>query len=195
MNLLSIMDIKKISEDILNSKKVREFHPEAIVFIERAGRLIAKYMEDFSGLPAYPLSTHRAGESLKDKLKHIFNFLPWQISHFIRKLELSTSVHSTFDDRKIIVNKALPLDKETKIIVVDDAIDSGTSIKSVLNFLNGLGYTNIFTAVLTTTSSKPIYQADYSHFNHLITFPWSIGSPEFYKYQKVYHSLDERYEK
>ncbi len=191
MEYITISQVKKISKEIIESKDVSNFDPQSVVYIESAGRLIGRTISDYANLPLYSIQTVRSGSAIKEKIKIIFNFLPWQISHLLRKIELSTSLHK-FSQREINVEGKLPEDKKTRILLVDDAIDSGNSMKSVYEFLIKLGYENIYTAVITTTSSNPIFKADYSHFNKLLTFPWSIGSKEYYKYQKLYHSLNEK---
>ena len=191
MSYLLINDIRFVSKEMLESNCISKFNPEAIIYIEKAGRLIGCTMANHLNIQLFAVSTTRAGDSMKNKIKLLFNYLPWQVSHLIRKMELASPYHKNFGKREVIINKPLPNIKETRILLVDDAIDSGVSIKSVVKFLNERGDHNILTAVITTTSSDPIYQADYSHFNKLLTFPWSIGSKDYNDYQKLYLSLNE----
>ena len=190
MKSLTIQEVMEVSQKILRAKDVTRFEPHAIVYIESAGRLIGYSMAEQAGLPLYAVKTVRAGHSLKDRVKSVFNHLPWQVSHMIRKLELATSVHKARGERQVVANDDLPQDKNTRLLVIDDAIDSGVSMKSVLRFLHEQGYHNLFTAVLTTTSRAPVFEADYSHFRELITFPWSIGSKEYDRYKQLYEGLN-----
>ena len=60
------------------------------------------------------------------------------------------------------------------VIVVDDAIDSGFSLRQVVDFISKSNKGEIVTAVYVTTQKKPVYVADYSkHQDVLVRFPWS----------------------
>jgi hypoxanthine phosphoribosyltransferase len=62
------------------------------------------------------------------------------------------------------------------ILIVDDAIDSGTTLKLIYSYIKTNYSVNVIkVAVITVTNNKPIIDADYYlyHNRTLVRFPWS----------------------
>ena len=86
--------------------------------------------------------------------------------------------------RKVNIGKArkviLPeLRGFRSILIVDDAVDSGKTLKTIVDEVRKKYLTaEIKTAVITVTTKQPIILPDYYLFyNHtLIRFPWSADS-------------------
>lgn len=88
----------------------------------------------------------------------------------------------------------IDLDEETiallkhggmKVLLVDDAIDTGMTLKIVKNFLvNQFNETNdIKIAVVTSTNRHPVMEADFFLYNRvLIRFPWASDVKESCNY-------------
>ncbi len=65
----------------------------------------------------------------------------------------------------------------SRVVVIDDAVDSGATLHKVMTELQAVYPTVTFkSAVLTVTSPAPIYRPDYTLFDNqtLIRTPWSI---------------------
>lgn len=72
---------------------------------------------------------------------------------------------------KILKEKGNP-----KILVIDDAIDSGNTLSAIVNTLREMNNTvKVCIAVMTETTRDPGIRADYSLYRNrtLIRFPWS----------------------
>jgi len=185
MKYLTINEILAICKDVSASDRIRSFDPEVILYIKEAGWLIGTTLSQVLNLPLYGIKTSRIGNNTKQRFENFFGYLPWQFSHLLRVIEMKLPIHKTLSKRDIIIDRNfLQLKFDTRILLVDDAIDSGVSFSSVVSFLRGKGYKNILSFVITTTSDKPIYSADISYLKEIITFPWSIGSPEYKKYKE-----------
>lgn len=61
------------------------------------------------------------------------------------------------------------------ILVMDDSVDSGATLKAVVNYIKGLaGDIPVRSAAITVTSTTPLIQPDYAlHKLTLCRFPWS----------------------
>lgn len=84
------------------------------------------------------------------------------------------------DTRKMVVDneKELPiLNADSRILLVDDAIDSGATIKVVCNNLREM-YVNpqIKIAVVTVTTDSSVVEPNFCKYHNrtLVRFPWSI---------------------
>ncbi len=194
--VINYLPVRDISLNSLNTTSVQlaklveqgGFIPEHVLFVERAGLLIGYEVARYFKCPISGVATKRSGGSAKSNLKLVLRYLPRFLTHLLRRIEISSSVHDVKSERRISYDYKLP-DKFKRILLVDDAIDTGHSMLAVMNFLEKRGYscTNIRVAVITTTAPKPKYVADYSLFSQVIcAFPWSYDSRQYHEAWALY---------
>jgi hypoxanthine phosphoribosyltransferase len=162
-------------------------NPDLIVTIPRAGEYIHNEIlknELFKTASHVNLTIQRPSTKHKQKLKigKLLKILPVCINNFLRKSEsFYQELVFYFALQK---NKSVLLfTEETKekielcnnIVIIDDAIDSGKSIDTVLSFIHKNNQNaHIRVAVITTTFTRPKVQPEISLFKHqLIRFHWS----------------------
>jgi hypoxanthine phosphoribosyltransferase len=189
------VNLSKLKEhSILLAKKVHEteYIPEHVLYVERVGLFPGTEIAKFFGCPISGIAASRSGTSVKSRLKIILRYLPRPITHFLRNLEIKSNMHGIKKERNVYVANRMP-PKGKKLLVVDDAIDTGNSLKAVVDFLLEREYEpkNIRKAVLTTTAEKPIYRADISLFESCFAFPWSYDSREYNAAWRRYHQLKD----
>lgn len=88
-----------------------------------------------------------------------------------RKKPEKIDVEISIDDRQAIASASAP-----HILIVDDAVDSGTTMRSVADELRAINPQAILTtAAITQTTSTPLINVDFALYrnNTLIRFPWS----------------------
>jgi len=173
--------LKKMSIELSKKMEAKGYIPDHILYIERAGILVGYEMSKYLNRPASGIISRRSGSSFKSRVKFILRLLPRFLTHFLRRLELNSSIHDVNSDRSIVCRNPLP-PKHKKILVVDDALDTGHSVAAVLNWLESQGFEPalIKTAVLTTTGEAPHIVADFSLLNKVIcAFPWSYDSRQY----------------
>jgi len=178
--------LKSMSMDLAEKIEAEGYKPDHILYIERAGILTGYELSKYFDIPASGILSSRNGNSFKSRVKFILRLLPRFMTHLLRRLELSSSIHDVNSNRQEFCSKPLP-PKNEKILVVDDALDTGHSIKAVLRWLKTHGYNLSFvkTAVLTTTGNKPHIYADFTLLDDVIcAFPWSYDSHQ-YKETKI----------
>lgn len=176
LNMLRTMSI-----DLAEKIKQAGYIPEHIIYVERAGILTGYELSKFFNCSISGIHSRRSGSRFKSRIKMILRFLPRFITHFLRRMELKSSVHRLKNTRHVSYKGLLP-PKDTAILVVDDALDTGHSMASVLDWLNAQGFKseNIKTAVLTTTGKIACFVADFSLLNQVIcAFPWSYDSRQY----------------
>ena len=192
------LPVKDINLDLLGiySKELASninqsgFTPNHILFVERAGLLIGSQIADYFDCSISGIATKRTGGATKSRLKVFLRYLPRFITHFLRRMEINSSIHEVKSERKIVTDYPLP-GKDRKILLVDDAIDTGYSIQAVIEFLLAEGFKRdlIKVAVITTTAKNAKYKADFSLFDEVIcAFPWSYDSREYDKAWLLYNA-------
>lgn len=88
-----------------------------------------------------------------------------------RKHKDKIDVEINSDDCKSIATSMAP-----KILIIDDAVDSGNTMRSVIDELKSINpYAIINTAAITQTTTNPVVNIDFLLYknNTLIRFPWS----------------------
>lgn len=148
---------------------------------DHVGKIIAEELSD--GATRY-LTVIARRPSTRHKtrfLETILRALPQRLNNFLRILEAKllssrnrqhyVDVELSDRDREAIAGATSPA-----ILVVDDAVDSGSTMQSVIKELLAINpEAKVTTAAITVTTSAPAVNVDYSLYrnNTLIRFPWS----------------------
>lgn len=159
------------------------FYPDVVVGIKTGGDVIGRLIaERFSEAVYLPVSASRPGTSAKNGKRSILSRLPYFVTDTLRIME--SKVLSWFASGNAERNVEFQIDAEfrdlmnksgCKVLIIDDAIDSGATLRQVKGKLLELFPRCICkSAVITVTTSSPVESPDFRLFNNkLIRFPWS----------------------
>jgi len=176
--------LSKLTEySLMLAEKVREsgYVPEHVLYVERVGLFAGHEIANHFNCGISGICSSRSGTSIKSTAKLFLRYLPRPMTHLLRNFEFKSNVHGVKKERNVTIESEFP-PKEKKILVVDDAIDTGHSIKAVIDFLITHGYERgkLRTAVITTTQENPVWSPDISLFEQItFAFPWSYDSREY----------------
>ncbi len=174
----------------LASKVFSDITPLAVIGIKSGGYIVAENVlkvarESIPQLTLFGVSASRTTSQIKKKVKiyRFFKLLPVPVLNAMRLVEhLVLSVQMLFckhNNRHVTIDSDLETYiknlSEGVVLVVDDAIDSGSTIKSVLDDLNKINpQISYYVAVLVVTQSSPLVQPCASLYeNVLLRFPWA----------------------
>lgn len=130
----------------------------------------------------FSIEVHRPGtKTKKSRLKIIWQKLPQRVNNVIRIIEsILLSVFKSQRQKYVIIPEHVEkfiTSGQHKILLVDDAIDSGNTMRAVMEALmriNGNNSIKVAALTVTTTSSRQLCDY-YLYSNHtLIRFPWSV---------------------
>ena len=164
--------------------------PIAIVGIKRGGAIVAEKVflslsENVSGLKLFDVTALRTTTIIKRKVStgSLFKLLPTFVLNVLRVFEYYlVKAKMRFADnaeRHVHISNALSQYlaglPEGCVYIIDDAIDSGATIKSILNELHSINSSLKYkVAVLVVTQRTPLVLPDiYLYKNVLLRFPWS----------------------
>lgn len=119
----------------------------------------------------------KSGKFSKTVLKTVFRFLPKFLLDKFRVWEHLYLSKNRIQERKIIQINELKSSQFDLVLIVDDAVDSGITMKKVIEFTREkLGNSpEIKTLAVVLTQKNPVYSPDFCMFqNVLIRFPWSL---------------------
>lgn len=174
-------DFKKACRSLARQIKI-SFKPDLIVAIPRGGLDVYINMkDDFSIIPCIECAISRPSTDVKKKinLKKLFRYIPYFFLDFMRRIEAfireGQSLGRKEKNRKNIELTYQENDNIKNILIIDDAVDSGNTMKLVRDAVaTKFPNAEIKTAALVVTFVSPIIYPDYyAHKNCLLRFPWS----------------------
>lgn len=150
----------------------RASRPQAVVGIATGGEHAARLM--FSHLPHYTVTARRPGSGTRGRLKGLLRRLPRPVNNSLRKLESRLLRMRNSGPRQVLGVDPEAMQKYDRILLVDDAVDSGATLRAVLEALSPLVQT-VTTAAITVTTPRPAVRPDIALYDNgtLIRFPWS----------------------
>lgn len=185
---ISLSQIEEHSLCLAHKVSSSGWAPDHILYVERAGLFIGYVVSRYFDCSISGIYCGRSGRLLKSKTRIILRLLPRAMTHLLREIEIKSNIHSIKDGRKVYIESVYPPEGK-KLLIIDDAIDTGYSAKEILRFLLNRGYqrNNIKLSVLTNTYKSSTCQADISLFDQVkFAFPWSYDSREYNRAWKLY---------
>ncbi len=171
-----------------------DYSPDAIIGIRTGGLTVATAMGIVARSPApvLPLTSRRVTTATKSHLpllRSVLGNLPRPVVDALRRIEhrfvtagrLQPGRQQRVDEAEVaaIAAHLATLRKPARLLVVDDAVDSGTTLASVLRVLSEIfpAGGEIRSAAITQTLKSPLVIPDYVLFRGtLCRFPWSFDA-------------------
>lgn len=149
---------------------------------DNVGRILAAELSAGQGSQYITVVARRPSTRHKTRfVETVLRMLPRRLNDRLRIIEaklLSSrrkpnhiEVEISTSDRQAIASAYAP-----KILIVDDAVDSGNTMRHVVEELQSINpEAAINTAAITQTTSRPVINVDFALYrnNTLIRFPWS----------------------
>lgn len=190
---LSRKDIEEQCKDW--AKEIQKsYQPDLIVYVAKAGYLIGREMKDVFNVPLVGISATREGNALKEVVGPIVSRMPNFVRNILISLELKSDTHSKNAERQIHYHEGLEKMKSSNIqsiLVVDDSVDTGHSMKQVVDAIHSLfGDVEIKIAGLNVwDKSRSIIDSDFALYkNTVIKSPMSKDSKEYKDFMRIYNS-------
>ena len=193
---LSKKDLEAQCKDWAEKIK-KEYQPDLIVYVAKAGYLIARPMKNVFDVPLVGISATREGNSLKEIVGPLVSLLPNFVRNFLISMELKSNTHDRNTERKICFHQSfenIHQDSIQKIIVVDDSVDTGHSMKQVVDAIsNKMNHVQIKVAGLNVwDKSEDVIKTDFALYrNTVIKTPMSKDSKEYKDFMKIYNEETE----
>lgn len=180
LNSTELAEHSRRLADMVNETSYR---PEVIIGIHTGGyetaRLMMPHM-DGAMLTGYSVSRASSRQRKRGVVQRILRHLPmWMLDH-LRIIESKLRQLNSNPVRVAATTTDSPIPAATqRILVVDDAIDSGASMIHAIKMLQEqCPRAEVRTAVLTVTTPSPMVSPDYVIYNNqtLLRFPWSMDA-------------------
>jgi hypoxanthine phosphoribosyltransferase len=172
----------------------KDYAPTLLIGIRTGGLIVAEAMGEAAArpVPILPLTCRRTTTDAKSRLpllRTLLGNLPRPVVDMLRRMEhrvLTSGVPPHERRREVdqmelaaITRKLGTLDAASRVLVVDDAVDSGATLATVLRLLTGVFAASgeVRSAAITQTLEDPVIRPDYLLFRRtLCRFPWSFDA-------------------
>lgn len=198
MELLELSKEKLQEENKkLYEKIIHEYNYDLVIFIARGSYLIGKDLADLNNVPLVEIFATRKGGKLKKIVSPLLKLIPKKIKNILRDKEFNSNYHEKNNERNIKFNEKIWNKYKNKhmILLVDDSIDTGYSIKyakeAIVNFFQGADVR--VAGINYFEKSKKIVSTDfYLYSNVLLLGPWSNDSRENKDYINLYNTWHKK---
>ena len=167
----------------------RDYAPALLVGVRTGGLVVAEAMARVTSSPVLPLTCRRPSTIFKSRLpglKPLLATLPEPLLNALRRAEhrLVSGHRHAAQPAQINLAEAIAignwlriLSRGARVLVVDDAADSGVTLATVLQTLRNVcpPDVEVRTAVITVTTDDPVVAPDYALYRGVLCrFPWSL---------------------
>ena len=196
---LSSKNIEEKSKDLY--KIINEnYDYDLVIFVAKGSYTIGKKLSEIKSCPLLEIKATRKGNKLKKIISPILKLIPKNIKMYLRNKEVESNVHEKDIERNVIYDKNI-WDKYKdykKIILVDDSVDTGYSIKAcqkeIINY-----FSNAIVKVAAFNyfeKSESVVKVDYYLFkNTMLNGPWSNDSKYHKEFLTKYEDWKKLYER
>lgn len=194
MNCIEL-SLEKLTEKVIEfgTEMKKEYVPDLIVFIARGGYPIAKPLSELFNVPLIGVKASRKGNALKEKISFLFKYIPNFVRNKLIALELKTNIHGKNNERNVEFIDDSDVQKYSevlKILIVDDSIDTGESLKAVEKLINQ-SFKNAKIKSLGLNvwkKSESVIKTDYAIYEDtIIKAPMSKDSREYDEFNQIYN--------
>lgn len=185
IDAIDALSLKEISNNLYSRVLECDYNPDLIIGIANGGWYVVRSMSLSSGVSVLKIKKQRAGTLVKNKFRinHFLPKLPVLFNNFLRMLEIAVREilfllrrgGCSVSELKIDGEDALAVRRASNILLVDDSIDSGCTVKLVMGALRNLNPDcAIKIGVINTTFANPVISPDFCLFNRtIVRFPWA----------------------
>lgn len=181
---LSWQEFADVCRRLASMVSASGFEPEVVVGIRSGGVSVADALaEAFPGAKVDYAEASRPGTPMKKRLSWLLRIIPRSVADRLRMMEsrrLSRREPGSRDARIVFEpSVSLALSGGCRVLVVDDAIDSGATMRAVCALIRSCYPSAVMrSAVVTVTTDRPVFTPDYAVFDDctLIRFPWAADS-------------------
>jgi hypoxanthine phosphoribosyltransferase len=167
------------------------FAPDIVIGIKTGGYTVAALMFDAGpSMPVLlPITSQRAGTAKKSRsffFAYVVRHLPRWLNNQLRLIEHARILHRnrdldfvecTLDEAELqAIEQALALKPDARVLIVDDACDTGSTMLAVAAKLQSMAPNAMLkTAAITVTMPSPRIEPDYRVYHYVLCrFPWSF---------------------
>lgn len=188
---LSLEKLREIS--VSEAQRIKnEYEIDLIIYVAKAGFPIAFFMNEIFNSTLLGINAQRKGNKIKKIIGPLIAFIPNFVRNFLISMELKSKVHKKDIERNVYFHesiKNIDIKSIKTIIVVDDSVDTGHSMKLCVEKIKEMfsGVDIITYSLNVWKQSFEVFETDFYTFEDtIIRAPMSKDSKEYKKFIDMY---------
>lgn len=192
------LSLENLNDESLKLAKniQKTFTPDLVVYIAKGGYLIGQNIANYFAVENVGIHAERRGNKLKERLAPLLEHIPQRLKFYLRKIELISGLHGKHSNRNVYWDisqeRLKDIRKKRKILIVDDSVDTGYSMLSVVKEINReLGNKAVIktAAINCWEKSATIIKVDFfNYIDTIIETPMSKDSKEYPIFKALYNN-------
>ena len=192
---LSIEKVKEKSNE-LYSKIIYDYNYDLVIFIAKGSYLIGEELASLNNADLLEIFATREGGKIKKIIKPLLKLIPKNFLIKLREKEMKSDFHEQRSDRKVSfdVNIYSKYRSKKNILLVDDSIDSGNSVKIARERIKDFFPDSNIKVAVFNVMKKSTLKPDYTLYEDtMICGPWSADSKDNKKHITNYNKWHYNY--
>lgn len=183
---------RKLAQKIENS-----FTPEIVIFVAKGAYYIGDEIAKYFNVPLIEVKAERQKGNLKKIIAPLLKIIPSSIKKVLREFEVKSNTHNKNSERKVTFEEKdlKELLKYERVLLVDDSIDTGNTIKQIVDYLKKYELEIRVAGINIFSMSEEIIKIDYYNYKDtLLNGPWSNDSKYYKRFIDDYKKYKEVYQ-
>lgn len=193
---------KEVEDDVLEwGYEIRKtYEPDLIIFIAKSGFIFGRVLADYFGCDLVDIVISRPSNRKMDLIKKIVPIAPRPMLAFYLRHKVTKKGYDECDERYITNNErmdAIDLNSYSKILIVDDSVDTGWSLKKAIELLSSEKYTGEYKVASYCVLDQALKRIDVDYFrymNRIVITATSRYSKEYRDFISQYSTWKENWE-
>lgn len=167
----------------------KNFKPEIVIFVAKGSYYIGDEIAKYFNIPLIEIRAERQKGKLKQVVAPLLKIIPSFIKKILREFEVKSNTHKKNSKRKVILEEKYlkELLKYKKVLLVDDSIDTGNTIKQIIEYLKKYNLEIKIAGLNIFSMSEEVIKIDYYNYKDtLLNGPWSNDSKYYKEFIKKY---------
>lgn len=180
---------RKLAQKIENS-----FTPEIVIFVAKGAYYIGDEIAKYFNVPLIEVKAERQKGNLKKIIAPLLKIIPSLIKKVLREFEVKSNTHKKNSERKVTFEEKdlKELLKYKRVLLVDDSIDTGNTIKQIVDYLKKYELEIKVAGINVFSMSEEVIKLDYYNYKDtLLNGPWSNDSKYYKKFIGDYNFFKE----
>lgn len=181
----------------LVQKIKKDFIPEIVIFVAKGSYYIGDEIAKYFNIPLIEIRAERQKGKLKQIVAPLLKIIPSSIKKILREFEVKSNTHKKNSERKVSLEEKYlkELIKYKKVLLVDDSIDTGNTIKQIVDYLKKYNLEIKIAGLNIFSLSEEVIKIDYYNYKDtLLNGPWSNDSRYYDKFIGDYKKYKEVYQ-
>ena len=178
----------------------KEYKPDIVLFIAKSGYIFGSVLSNEFDCPLIYVTVSRPNNKKMDVIKRFFPKVPRNFLSYYLKKKVSNKNYPQKTERFIQKNNSLDVlhtDQYSKVLIIDDSVDTGWTLNKVIDMLRNEGYEGMIKTASYCVLSQAVERTNidfYRFMDRIVVTATSRYSSEYNMFLSDYEKWKQRFE-